>query len=1326
MLDFVHLHVHSQYSLLDGQAAISRLVDKAMADGQPGIAITDHGNMFAIKEFFNYVKKQNGKKHDKIKSLKRLRDKLTKLLVEEPDPEHHIAQLKEQIAPLKPRIEADDASPEEAERYNKLNAELSDLEAMRGEFHFSVEEAEAKIAKLEEVPDFKPIIGCEVYVARRRLQDRVKAQGDLGGYHLNLWAKNERGYHNLIKIVSKAWTEGFYGHPRTDREELERYHEGLICLSACLGGEIPKGITQGRIEEAEEAVRWYKGLFGEDYYLELQLHKATVQRANHEAYGLQLKVNEELRRMAKKYGIKLVCTNDVHFVDEEHAEAHDRLICLATGRDLEDPDRMLYSKQEWMKTRAEMEAIFGQEPEVMLNTVEICNSVEHYSIDHAPIMPNFDIPEEFGTEELYRERFTEEDLFNEFTCDENGKVVMEEGAARKKIEKLGGYDKLYRIKLEADYLKKLTYEGAHRRWGEELTVEQDERLNFELHIMKTMGFPGYFLIVQDFIRAAREELDVSVGPGRGSAAGSAVAYCLGITQIDPIAYDLLFERFLNPDRISLPDIDVDFDDDGRGRVLNWVTQKYGKEKVAHIITYGTMATKMAIKDVARVQKLPLSESDRLCKLVPDKIPDKKLNLPNAIAYVPELKAAAESEDPTLHDTMRYAQMLEGNVRGTGVHACGTIICRDDITEWVPVSTADDKETGEKMLVTQYEGAVIEDTGLIKMDFLGLKTLSILRDAVENIRQTRQKEVDIDDFSIITDKKTYELFCEGRTVGTFQFESPGMQKYLRELQPSTFEDLIAMNALYRPGPMDYIPDFIARKHGRSPIVYDIPIMEKYLKDTYGITVYQEQVMLLSRLLGSFTRGESDTLRKAMGKKIKSKLDELRPEFLKRGQKNGHDPKILKKIWADWEKFASYAFNKSHATCYSWVAFQTAYLKANYPSEYMAAVLSRNLQNVEQLTIYMNECKRMGINVLGPDINESNSQFSATRKGDIRFGMAGIKGVGEAAVESIISEREKGGPYTDIFNFIERVNFSVVNRKCLESMAYAGTFDSILEGHRCRIFAIEGHDSTGQTFLEQLISYGQRFQHEKNNAQQSLFGGAAAVDIRRPVMPHCVEWGQLETLNREREVIGLYLSAHPLDAFSAIIKNMCRVQLGELDHLEGLQGREIAVAGMVIDVQHLMTRTNKPWGRFKMEDYNGGHEFTLFGKEYELFRQYLFKDYFLFVRGRVQPRMRWDKETGKQVAGDQMEFKILSMTQLAEMMDNIKSLKIKLPLEDITMELIDDLEEHLARSKGKASLHILVYDPKSGVKVGYLSRGVKVAIHADLFKWLENEGIEYSIE
>ena len=1315
MSKFVHLHVHSQYSILDGQASIQRLVDKAMADGQPGIAVTDHGDMFGIKEFYNYVKKQNGKKHDKIKTLKKLLAGLEKLLAESSDPAARLRQLKEELAALEGRK---NDSPEDAEACAAARAHVEEVESMQKEFGFDPAAAQEKMAGLEAVPDFKPIIGCEVYVARRRLQDKEGKQ-DQSGYHLILLAKNLKGYHNLIKIVSKAWTDGFYMRPRTDRAEIEKYHEGLICCSACLAGEVPRAITAGDLEKAEEAIRWHKRVFGDDYYLELQLHKATVERANHEAYPMQLEVNRHLRELSSKYGVRMVCTNDVHFVDEENAEAHDRLICLSTGKDLDDPKRMLYSKQEWLKTTAEMASIFGEsDPEAMATTVDICNQIEFYSIDHAPIMPNFEIPKEFGTEEEYRARITEQELYDEFTRDEHGNVVMSEEEGRKKIEKLGGYDKLYRIKFEADYLAKLTMEGAHRRYGEHLTEEQQERLKFELHIMKTMGFPGYFLIVQDFIRAAREELDVSVGPGRGSAAGSAVAYCLGITQIDPIAYDLLFERFLNPDRISLPDIDVDFDDDGRGRVLNWVTQKYGKEKVAHIITYGTMATKLSIKDVARVQKLALSESDRLCKLVPDKTPEGKpvKSLGQAIDLVPELKAAEQSDNPVLRDTIRYAKMLEGNVRNTGVHACGTIICRDDITDWVPVSTADDKETGEKMLVTQYEGSVIEDTGLIKMDFLGLKTLSIIKDAVENIRQTKGVKIDIDDFSIINDPATYKLYSEGRTVGTFQFESAGMQKYLRELQPSTFEDLIAMNALYRPGPMDYIPDFIARKHGRSPIVYDIPVMEKYLKDTYGVTVYQEQVMLLSRLLANFTRGESDTLRKAMGKKLKDKLDALKPKFIRGGQKNGHDPKVLEKIWGDWEKFASYAFNKSHATCYSWVAYQTAYLKANYPSEYMAAVLSRNLTNVEQLTVYMNECKRMGIRVLGSDVNESRKTFSANAAGDVRFGLAAIKGVGEAAAESIIEEREKHGRYKDIYDLMERLNFSVVNRKCLENMAYAGAFDSITEFHRGKFFGTDSRDSSGVTFLEQLMRYGQRYQAERDNAQQSLFGGDGHVDIQRPVLPTCTDWTQLETLGKEREMMGLYLSAHPLDEYKVLINHMCKTQVTELEHPEALKGQEVAVAGMVVGVQNLITRTGKPFGKFKLEDYNGTYEFALFGKDYETFRKFMFTDYFLFIRCKVQPKPYNDKE---------LEVKIVSIMQLSELRDSIKEVTVQLPVEEVTHELIGGLSERVRESKGDTLLRVNVFDRNTQVVLNLYSRSHRVTLSQSLVDYLEENQIRYSM-
>ena len=1276
MRQFVHLHVHSQYSLLDGQASISQLVDKAIDDGMPGIALTDHGNMFGVKEFFNYIKKKNGARKDKIKSLQALIERL------------------------------ENGTASEAEMGEDSSAAL----------------AKAR-QDLDKIPkqDFKGIIGCEVYVAHRRLHNK-EGKEDQGGYHLILLAKNMQGYKNLIKIVSKAYTEGFYMRPRTDRVELEKYHEGLICCSACLGGEIPRLIRKGNHEEAAAAIEWHRSIFGDDYYLELQLHKANVERANHDTWVEQTEVNNFLIDYSLKHGVKLVCTNDVHFVDEEHAEAHDRLICLGTAKDLDDPRRMLYSKQEWLKTTAEMNEIFDFVPEALSNTVEVCNKVESYSIDHSPIMPTFAIPEEFGTEELYRQKYSEKDIFDEFTQDENGNVVMSEEDAKKKIEKLGGYDKLYRIKLEADYLAKLAMDGAHKRYGETLDEEVETRLKFELHIMKTMGFPGYFLIVQDFIRAAREELDVSVGPGRGSAAGSAVAYCLGITQIDPIKYDLLFERFLNPDRISLPDIDIDFDDDGRGRVLNWVTQKYGKEKVAHIITYGTMATKMALKDVARVQKLPLAQANQLCKWVPERITDPndkdkqlKINLKNAIMAVPELKAAEESSDPVMHDTIKYAKMLEGNVRGTGVHACGTIICRDDITDWVPVSTAVDKETGENMLVTQYEGSVIEDTGLIKMDFLGLKTLSIIKDAVENVRLTHGVIIDPDTIPI-DDKKTYELYCKGGTIGTFQFESPGMQKYLRELQPSTFEDLIAMNALYRPGPMDYIPDFIDRKHGRKPIEYDIPIMERYLKDTYGITVYQEQVMLLSRLLGNFTRGESDTLRKAMGKKIKSKLDELKPKFIAGGKSNGHDEKVLEKIWADWEKFASYAFNKSHATCYSWVAYQTAYIKAHYPSEYMATVLSRNLNDIKQVTAYMTECKNMGISVLGPDINESLLKFSTNKKGDIRFGLAAIKGVGEAASESIIKERMENGPYKDIYNFMERVNFSTVNRKCLESIAYAGGFDSLIDFNRSRFFA---EDASGVQYIESLIRYGQRMQQEKQNSQQSLFAMDTSTggNIQPPRVPQVEDWNPLTILNKEREVIGLYMSSHPLDRFGFILRRACQHDLQSLQDLHPLKDTEVALAGVVTSVTPLATKDGRPYARFVLEDYNSQHEFTLFSKDYERFSSLIQINNFLFIRGRVQVRPYRQTE--------ELEYKILSIQHLADIADGITNIRIELDINDICSSFTNMILEQAAANSGKATLQFVVVDHNEDVKVKLSSKKYRVAPSTEFINFLESNDINYFI-
>ena len=1263
MQDFVHLHVHTQYSLLDGQASVSALVDKAMKNGMKGIAVTDHGNMFGIKEFTNYVNKKNGGPKGEIKDQKKRISAIESGKVECEDKEAEIAICKAKIA-----------------------------------------EAEARL--------FKPIIGCEMYVARRTM-DKKEGKPDQSGYHLIVLAKNEKGYHNLIKLVSHAWTDGYYMRPRTDRNELEKYHEGLIVCSACLGGEVPKKITQGLLDEAEEAIQWYKNLFGEDYYLELQRHKATVPRANHEAYPLQVNVNSHLIEYSKKYNVKLICSNDVHFVEEAHAEAHDRLICLSTGKDLDDPKRMLYTKQEWMKTREEMNELFADVPEALSNTLEILDKVEYYSIDHAPIMPTFAIPEEFGTEEGYRQKYTEKDLFDEFTQDENGNVVLSEDAALDKIKRLGGYDKLYRIKLEADYLKKLTFDGAKKFYGDPLTPEIKERLVFELHIMKTMGFPGYFLIVQDFIAAGRN-MGVSIGPGRGSAAGSAVAYCLQITKIDPIRYDLLFERFLNPDRISLPDIDIDFDDDGRGEVLRWVTEKYGHEKVAHIITYGTMATKLAIKDVARVQKLPLSESDRLAKLVPDKIPEKKLNLRNAIDYVPELQAAEASPDPLVRDTLKYALMLEGNVRGTGVHACGTIICRDDITDWVPVSTADDKETGEKMLVTQYEGSVIEDTGLIKMDFLGLKTLSIIKEAVENIRLSKNIELDIDTISI-EDPATYKLNSDGRTIGTFQFESAGMQKYLRELQPSTFEDLIAMNALYRPGPMDYIPDFIDRKHGRKPIEYDIPVMEKYLKDTYGITVYQEQVMLLSRLLADFTRGESDALRKAMGKKLRDKLDHMKPKFIEGGRKNGHDPKVLEKIWTDWEKFASYAFNKSHATCYSWVAYQTAYLKANYPSEYMAAVMSRSLSNITDITKLMDECKAMGIQVLGPDVNESNLKFTVNRHGDIRFGLGAVKGVGESAVQSIVEERRANGPFKGIFDFVQRVNLNACNKKNMECLALSGGFDSFPELKREQFFAV---NSKGEVFLETLMRYGNRYQADKAAAVNSLFGGENVIDIATPEILPAERWGDLERLNRERDLVGIYLSAHPLDEYTIVLDHVCNTRMAELEDKSALVGREITMGGIVTSVRRGISKNGNPYGIAKIEDYSGSAELPFFGNDWVTFQGYLGEGTFLFIKARCQPK-QWRPE--------ELDIKITSMELLPDVKEKlVEKITILVPLSVLNSAMVAELSSLTKDHPGNTELYFKVTDRDEKMHVDLISRPVKLSVGKELISYLkERPELEFRI-
>ena len=1240
MEDFVHLHVHTYYSILDGQSSIKKLVDKAIGDGMKGMAITDHGDMFGIKEF-----------HDICAGVNKQRKK-------------------------------------------------------------------------EGLEPFKPIFGCEMYVARRGDKSLKETKEDNGGYHLIVLAKNAHGYKNLIKLVSNAWVDGFYHRPRTDRMELEKYHEDLIVCSACIAGEVPAKILKGDIAGAREAIEWHKKLWGDDYYLELQRHEVTDPniRANRETFPLQQQANKVLIELAKEYGIKLVCTNDAHFVDKENAEAHDHLLCLSTGKDLDDPTRMLYSKQEWFKTQQEMNDIFSDVPEALANTVDILNKVEVYSLDADPIMPFFPIPESFGTEEQWRQKFSEKQLYDEFTSDENGQNQLSPEDGEKKIKKLGGYDKIYRIKFEADYLAELAYAGAKKRYGDPIPQDVADRVKFELHIMKTMGFPGYFLIVQDFINSARDELGVMVGPGRGSAAGSVVAYCLGITKIDPLKYDLLFERFLNPDRISLPDIDTDFDDDGRGKVLKWVEDKYGHENCAHIITYATMATKNSIKDVARVEKLPLAESNALCKAIPDRLPDvdgktPKMNLPNAIKAVKELQEAEASSNPQMANTIKYAKMLEGTVRGTGIHACGFIICRDPISDHVPVSTADDPDfKGVKTNCTQYDGHVIESTGLIKMDFLGLKTLSELKEACENIKRTRGIEVDLDNIPI-DDPKTFELYQQGRTIGTFQFESAGMQKYLRELKPTVFEDLIAMNALYRPGPMGYIPQFIRRKHGDEPITYDIPVMEKYLKDTYGITVYQEQVMLLSRLLADFTRGESDALRKAMGKKKKDIVDAMKPKFIDGGVKNGHDPKILEKIWSDWEAFASYAFNKSHAACYSWVAYQTAYLKANYPAEFMAAIMSRRRDQITEITKLMDECKQMGIATLGPDVNESYEKFGVNHHGEIRFGLGAIKGMGESAAQAIISEREKNGPYKDIFDFAQRVNLANVNRKAFESLALSGGFDSF--GIRREDFFAE--NSKGEQFLDTLVRYGQVYQTEKAQAQNSLFGGFDDLEIQTPPIPKSdTKWSDIERLNKERELVGIYLSAHPLDEYKLILDNLCNTKCAELaDRCAALKDRDdVTLGGIVTGIQSRFGKNNNPWGIITIEDFEGSGELVLFGEDWVNLNGKFIEGAPVYVTGKMASRF---------YNGNQKELKISNVELLQTIKEKaIDSITISMITDQLDEEIANDLVELINENPGKTKLFFQLRDSRGNNHVLLKSNGNGVDVRHTLIDYIErHEMLEYKI-
>ena len=1206
MSQFVHLHVHTQYSILDGASAIKPLIKRAKALGMPSLAITDHGNMFGVKEF-------------------------------------HDAAVKEGV---------------------------------------------------------KPILGCEVYVATGSRFDKKRGREDRG-HHLILLAKNLTGYHNLAKMVSYAFTEGYYYHPRVDKELLRTYHEGIICCSACLGGELPQAIMHGGLDKAEAVVREFKEIFGDDYYLEMQLHRSGDPRRDADVYENQKRVNAVILELAAKHNVKYIASNDAHFIMADDAEAHDRLICLNTGKDLDDPTRMRYTGQEYLKSEQEMAELFGDHPEALTTTLEIADKVEEYSLEHKPLMPNFPIPDDFPIDlpqlkESFSKKIKDEVL------------LAEVQRATSLDELIGGHPELAESLMIAKqflYLKHLTFEGARRRYGE-LNEQILKRLDYELSTIEWMGFPGYFLIVWDFIRAARE-LGVSVGPGRGSAAGSVVAYSLGITNIDPIKYDLLFERFLNPDRISLPDVDVDFDEDGRADVLHYVVEKYGSKRVAQIITFGTMAPKAAIKDVARVQKLPLSESNRISKLVPEK---PGTTFEKAFKEAPELLAERESENPLIRATMKYAEQLEGSVRQTGVHACGVIIGQDDLEKFAPIAIAKDAELN----VVQFEGKQVESVGLIKMDFLGLKTLSIIKDALENIEASKGVKIDIDAIPL-DDSATYELYSRGETTGLFQFESPGMKKHLRNLKPNRFEDLIAMNALYRPGPMEYIPSFIARKHGQEKVTYDIPDMEEYLKDTYGITVYQEQVMLLSQKLAGFTGGQADTLRKAMGKKKKDVLDKMKPQFIEGAQKNGHDPKICEKIWSDWEAFASYAFNKSHSTCYAYVSYQTAYLKAHYPAEFMAALLSRNLSDIKKISFFMDECKRMGLSVLGPDVNHSKIRFSVDEGGNVRFGLAAIKGVGESAVQNIIDTRKEGGPFKSVYDFVERVNLQTVNKKTLENLVLGGAFDAISDLPRSAYLARDEHDGT---LLDALVRYGNRVQSEKNNVQQSLFGGITEESsVQKPEPPQYTPWTKLETLNRERDVIGIYLSSHPLDDFSLIIKHYCTCSLGDLADLPSMNGRDFVAAGMVTSVMHLTTKTGKPYGRFTIEDYNGSHEFVLFSKDYENFRRFLFEGYYLLIKGKVAPRIYNPNE---------LETRITSIMMLAEAQETLmKEVTVSVPVDELTEELVGRLSAAAKENRGQVILRFKVYDPAAEVAVNLYSKSVKVALTGDLIRTFDDYSLRYTL-
>ena len=1244
-MSFVHLHVHTQYSILDGQASIENLFNRAEELGMPGLAITDHGNMYGVKEFFKYAAKH---------------------------------------------------------------------------------------------PSVKPIIGCEIYVSKG--DHRVKEKGY---YHLILLAKNYNGYKNLMKIVSTGHLEGMYYKPRVSHEVIEKYHEDLICSSACMAGEIPRMILAGDIAGAEKAIEWHKRVFKDDYYLEVMLHKTEVPGLSLEVYEKEKEYDEVIFDLAERHGVKVIATNDAHFVRKEDGPAHDRLICLTTNAYIDDPDRLRYTQQEYLKSEEEMAALFPGHPEVITNTLEICDKVESYSIDRGHVLPKFQIDPDFLADiDNQLEKY--KDVIDAGRCDEKGNDRGEE------------------FRYSVAFLCHLCYKGAHERYGETLNQETSERLDFELKTISRMGFPDYFLIVQDYIAAARAH-GISVGPGRGSAAGSAVAYCLGITNLDPIKYDLLFERFLNPERVSMPDIDVDFDDDGRYRVIQYVQDHYGVDHVSHVITFGTMAAKGAIKDVARISRLPLDESNRLTKMIPDKPitvtetsevelkegeepengerviekdgkrykivkkdSDKKPTLKNCVKYVPELKNEYENGSPLVREVLNYALQLEGCIRQVGIHACAMIIGRGNLTDYIPITLGVDKATDQKVWVSQYEGSFIEDVGMLKMDFLGLRTLSIIKICLAEVKKRFGIDIDIEKIPI-DDPKAYEIYSNGDTKSVFQFESPGMMEWLQKLHPERFEDLIAMNALYRPGPMDYIPSFVARKRGEEPITYDLPAMEEFLKETYGVTVYQEQVMLISQKVAGFSKGKADKLRKAMGKKKIDILQSLYNDFIEGGKKNGHPEDVLKKIWKDWEKFASYAFNKSHATCYAWVSYQTGWLKAHYPSEFQAANLSMNKNNMAEIQAIMADCKKHRIKVLNPDVNESESNFTVNKNGDIRFGMGGMKGFGANIVDAIVAEREANGSFKDIYDFSERMA-GIVNRKAMESLVYAGAFDSFgIE--RSRYFLI---GSDGLQFLDELLNYASVTKKNAEDDAASLFGDAEELKAEKPEPPAMVgEADLLELLKKEKDMVGMYLSDHPLKRYEFELETFTSCRLSELDDLVTECEREhrqqkVFIAGFITSTEVKTSRTGKPFAKTTLEDFSGTYELALFGKDYETFMPYLTEHTAIFVEGEIKEAYFSKSDDKEKTTNAPYKFRVKKISLLGNIGDALLSgFTIELSTPMVSADFRKHLMSVVKASKGTVPFSILLSDPKTQYVIEFQSRKYQVAVTADFISEIKNLGLRYKV-